>query len=262
MAAKGIQFPWRWENGTISTNLDGVWGMSGRTLAGIGLFEGLDAAERCRLEHRCTWRRYGAGETVLDRGSESSEVLFIIDGAVKILNFSLSGRAVAYATLRAGECFGELAAIDGKPRSASVVATEETLVAVLTSQEFLAVLKEHAEVTVKVLQRLTSMVRMGDVRIMELSTLAATQRVYAEILRMAKPDAAMPGRWLIHPLPPLREIASRISTTRETVARALSKLYPTGLIRRSGKSLYILDRDAFERTLTSLEQEGGGHHHV
>ncbi len=235
---------------------------TGRTLAGIGLFEDLDEAERHRLESHCTWRRYASGETVLERGSESSEVLFIIDGAVNILNFSLSGREVAYATLRAGDCFGELAAIDGKPRSASVVATEKTLVGVLTSQEFLIVLKEHAEVTFKVLQRLTSMVRMGDVRIMELSTLAATQRVYAEILRMAKPDAAVPDRWVIHPLPPLREVASRISTTRETVARALSLLYPTGMVRRRGKSLYILDRDKLEETLAALQQEGGGHHHV
>ena len=106
------------------------------------------------------------------------------------------------------------------------------------------------------------MVRMGDVRIMEISTLPAAQRVYAEILRMAKPDVAVPDRWVIHPLPPLHEIANRISTTRETVARALSQLYPTGLIRRKGKSLYILDRDQFERMLTTLEQEGGGHHHV
>ncbi len=235
---------------------------TGRTLSDIGLFEDLDEAERHRLESRCTWRRYASGETVLERGSESREVLFIIDGAVNILNISLSGREVAYATLRAGDCFGELAAIDGKPRSASVVATEKTLVAVLASEEFLTVLKEHVEVTFKVLQRLTSMVRMGDVRIMELSTFAATQRVYAEILRMAKPDAAVPGRWVIHPLPPLREIASRISTTRETVARALSLLYPTGMVRRKGKSLYILDRDKLEETLAALQQEGGGHHHI
>ena len=72
----------------------------------------------------------------------------------------------------------------------------------------------------KVLQNLTAMVRSGDMRIMELSTVAATQRVYAELLRMARPDAAVPDLWVIHPLPPLREIASRVSTTRETVARA------------------------------------------
>ena len=232
------------------------------TLAGISLIESLDEAERQRLESRCTWRRYGSGETVLERGSESREVLFIVAGSVNILNFSLTGREVTYARLVAGECFGELAAIDSQPRSASVVAAEKTLVAVLSSERFIELLREHGEVTFRVLQRLTGMVRMGDMRIMELSTLAATQRVYAELLRMARPDAAVPSLWVIHPLPPLREIASRISTTRETVARALSQLYPSGLIRRKGKSLYIPDRDRFEEALTALQREGGGHHHV
>ncbi len=232
------------------------------SLAGVTLFESLDEAERRRLESRCTWRRYSVGETVLERGGESREVLFIVAGSVNILNISLTGREVAYARLQAGEYFGELSAIDAKPRSASVVAAESTLVAVLPSSQFIELLHEQPGVTFTLLQRLTDMVRSGDVRIMELSTLAATQRVYAELLRMARPDVAVPELWVIHPMPPLREIASRISTTRETVARALSQLYPTGLVRRKGKSLYIPDRDKFEETLTALQRQGGGHHHV
>ncbi len=235
---------------------------TGHNLAGIKLFEALDETERQRLESRCTWRRYSSGETVLERGSESREVLFLIAGSVDILNISLTGREVAYARLETGDCFGELAAIDGHPRSASVVAAESTLVAVLPSARFIELLRAHAEVTFALLQRLTGMVRTGDVRIMELSTLAASQRVYAELLRMARPDTAVPSLWVIHPLPPLREIASRISTTRETVARALGQLYPTGLVRRKGKSLYIPDRDRFEATLAALQRKGGGHHHV
>ncbi|MEE9196217.1 MAG: Crp/Fnr family transcriptional regulator [Alphaproteobacteria bacterium] len=233
-----------------------------RSLAGITLFGGLDEATRRRLEGRCQWRHCNPGETVLERGSESQEVLFIVRGAVNIVNFSLSGREVAFATLGAGESFGELAAIDGQPRSASVVAKETTLLASLPSAEFLNLLQEQAGVSFKVLQQLATMVRSGDIRIMELSTLAATQRVYAEILRMATPDAAVPGLWVIHPLPPLREIASRVSTTRDTAARALSQLYPTGLVRRKGKSLYIMDRPKFEEKLASLQADGGGHHHV
>ncbi|MFQ5776181.1 MAG: Crp/Fnr family transcriptional regulator [Kiloniellaceae bacterium] len=230
-----------------------------RSLAGIEIFEGLEEAERRRLEGRCQWRRYGPGESILERGGESREVLFIVQGAVNIVNYSLSGREVAYATLRTGECFGELSAIDGRPRSASVVAAEPTLVAVLRSEQFLDLLKQRAEITFRVLERLTNMVRSGDVRIMELSTLAATQRVYAELLRMAERDVAVPDLWVIHPLPPLREIASRVGTTRETVARALSQLYPTGLVRRKGRSLYIMDRAKFEQTLADLQQHGGGH---
>jgi CRP-like cAMP-binding protein len=233
-----------------------------RTLSGIALFADMDGADRRRIEAHCRWRRCRAGESVLERGSESRDVLFIVEGAVNIVNYSASGKEVVYATLTAGDCVGELAAIDGEPRSANVVAAEPTLLAALPSAVFLEVLGEHASVTLTILKRLTRMVRTGDMRIMELSTLAATQRVYAELLRMAAPDPAGTDLWVIHPLPPLREIASRVSTTRETVARALSQLYPTGLLRRKGRSLYIMDRKKFEEKLAQLAAEGGAHPHA
>ena len=99
------------------------------------------------------------------------------------------------------------------------------------------------------------MVRVGDVRIMELSTLAASHRVYVEILRMAVPDAAVAGRWVVRPLPPLREIAGRVSTTRETVARSLSQLYQSGLVRRKGRMLYVPDREKLEKFIESMSTE-------
>ena len=152
-----------------------------------------------------------------------------------------------------GNCFGELSAIDGRPRSASVIAVENTLIAALPSDRFLELLQQRAEVAFKLLQRLTHMVRTGDQRIMELSTLAASHRVYAELLRMARPDAAVSGRWTIGPLPPLREIASRVSTTRETVARALSQLYRDGLVHRKGRFIYLEDRERLEEFVRSLQ---------
>ena len=228
-------------------------GIDDRSLAGITMFEGLDESARRRIEERCHWRRFTSGQTILEQGGDSRDVLFIVEGAVNIVNYSSTGREIAYAKQKAGEIFGELAAIDGQPRSASVVATESTLVAILSSERFLEILKEQVEVTFHMLTRLTRMVRTGDVRIMELSTLAATQRVYAQLLRMATPDAAGTGLYVIHPLPPLREVASQVSTTRETVARALSHLYPSGIIRRKGRSLYIMDRKKFEELLATMQ---------
>ncbi len=234
-----------------------VEGAGARTLAGIKMFEGLDEAERRRIEERCQWRRYASGQTILEQGCDSRDVLFIVEGTVNIVNYSQTGREIAYAKQRAGDCFGELAAIDAQPRSASVVATEPTLVAILPAERFLDVLKEQVEVTFLMLTRLTNMVRNGDVRILELSTLAATQRVYAQLLRMARPDAAGAGLYVIHPLPPLREVASRVSTTRETVARAMSQLYPSGIIRRKGRSLYIMDRGKLEEMIATMQGERG-----
>jgi CRP-like cAMP-binding protein len=231
-----------------------------RTLAGVEMFAELDPEERRRIESWCRWRRYRNNERILERGSESREVFFIVKGAVNVVDLSLSGREIAFAKVYEGDAFGELAAIDGQPRSASVIAAENSLIAVLAADRFLDILQNQVQVTFKVLQRLTKMVREGDIRIMELSTLAATQRVYSEILRMARPDAAVRGLWIIRPLPPLREIASRVSTTRETVARALSQLYPTELIRRKGRNLYLMDRKKLEDLVISLQLGSGSRH--
>lgn len=228
-----------------------------RTLKGIVLFDRLDDAERQRLEAACQWRTYRPGQPVIESGSDGKEVLFIVRGAVNIINFSPSRREVAFAIAREGDYFGELAAIDQLPRSASAVAVEESFLAALPSEVFVDLLKRRVEVTFRVLQGLAHMVRTSDVRIMELSTLPATQRVYAELLRMAVPDAAVPTLWVVRPLPPLREVASRVSTTRETVARALSQLYPTGLLRRKGRNLYLMDRRRFEEIANALQSRSG-----
>lgn len=228
-----------------------------RTLKGVSLFDSIDDAERQRLEAACQWRTYRPGQPVLESGGDGREVLFIVRGAVNIINFSSTRREVAFAIAREGDYIGELSAIDQLPRSASAVAIEESFIAILPSDVFVDLLKRRVEVTFRVLQGLAHMVRTSDVRIMELSTLPATQRVYSELLRMAVPDAAVPSLWVVRPLPPLREIASRVSTTRETVARSLGQLYPTGLLRRKGRNLYLMDRRRFEEIANALQHRGG-----
>ena len=223
------------------------------TLAGIKLLSALSAGELAHLEARCRWRRYKAGERVFARGEKTRDVFFLIEGRTNIVDFSLSGREVAFASAEAGDSFGELAAIDGQPRSTTVVAAEPSHMAVLGHEPFIDLLKRDGATALLVLDRLADIVRRSDERIMELSTLAATHRVYAELLRMAKPDVASPDLWVVRPLPPLREIASRVSTTRETVARALSQLYPTGLLRRKGRNLYLMDRAGLETRLQAWQ---------
>ncbi len=227
------------------------------TLAGISLFKGLDEGERGSIEARCQWRRYKARQTVFDRESTSREIFFVVRGAVRVVNYTLSGREIAFSTLVAGESFGELAAIDGLPRSASVQAIEDSLLAFLPADAFLDLLRRHGEITFRVTERLVGVVRVSTERIMDLSTLGAIQRVYAELLRLAVPDAASPDLWVVRPVPPEREIAGRASTARETVARALGQLRDGGIVRRKGRNLYILNRARLEQIVQLLGH--GGH---
>ena len=216
------------------------------TLQGITLLASLNEADLRSLEGRCTWRRFKSGEQVLDRNSDSRDVFFVAEGRCQIVNFSLSGREIAYASVTAGDYFGELAAIDGEPRSASVVSADKTLLAAMTPDVFTEVLSRHPEIALTVMRGLARIVRICDDRIMDLSTLGAVQRVYVELLRLSKPDPVTPGSWLIYPMPTQNQIASHASTTRETVARVISQLAQDGLIARKGKSLYIRERERLE----------------
>ncbi|MFN9545212.1 MAG: Crp/Fnr family transcriptional regulator, partial [Alphaproteobacteria bacterium] len=95
------------------------------TLAGCRLLEGLERTAVAQLEAQCMWRIGREGETVVTRDSDSRDVFFVVKGRCRIVNFSPSGREIAYAIAGPGDYFGEMAAIDGLPRSATVVALED-----------------------------------------------------------------------------------------------------------------------------------------
>jgi CRP/FNR family cyclic AMP-dependent transcriptional regulator len=92
------------------------------TLARIALFRELPVATRQALEKRCSWRNFAAQEQIIDRQSTSQDVYFIVSGRVRVVNYSMSGREISFDDIDSGNFFGELAAIDGAPRSANIVA--------------------------------------------------------------------------------------------------------------------------------------------
>jgi CRP/FNR family cyclic AMP-dependent transcriptional regulator len=216
---------------------------AGDSLAGIELLKPLKPQELASLEMACTWRTARKGQEILNRKSENREVFFVVSGKAQIVNYSLSGREVAYATAEAGEYFGELSAIDGQPRSAHVVALENCRTAALEPDAFRALLMDHPEVAIAVLEKLARVVRACDERIMDLATLSAYQRVYGEILKLMRPDPVRAGSWLVYPLPTQARIAAQASTTRETVARVLGQLASAGIAERKSKTLYIREVD-------------------
>ena len=180
----------------------------------------------------------------------------MIEGAVNIVSFSSTGREITFAEVGVGETVGELAAIDGQPRSASVVATEDALLAILPAESFIELLKRNGEVAFTLLQRMSGIVRKGTDQVIRVSSVAAIHRVYGELLRRAEQDPTVPDLWVVKPLPPIRELASTGGTTRELVSNALNQLYPSGLIRRKGNNLYITDRSAFEDLIKAGTQTG------
>ncbi len=213
-----------------------------QSLDGIDLLRPLPAAERAMLARQCSWKRFGPHEQIIDREEPEQDVYFVVSGAVRVVNYSLQGREISFDDIVAGRFFGELAAIDGKPRSASVVAMKRTMVAALPAEIFKKLMREHPQFAVAVIERLAVIIRASNERIMDLSTLGAYSRVYAEILRRARALAAEDAdSALIDPLPVHSDLASQCGTTRETVARAISDLIKKGIAEKQGSGLNIKD---------------------
>lgn len=211
------------------------------TAADIAMFSGLPPAALTSLDRAITWRRFRAGEEIIDRQSDSRDVFFVAAGKVRVVMYSISGREITLDDIGPGGHFGELAALDGAPRSASVMAVEDSVLGCLGDETFRKVATETPALALSVMRRLAAVVRTSSGRILDLSTLGANNRVHAEILRLARAAANGEGKASISPIPVHSDLASRVSTTRETVARVMGDLSRQGILKREKNALLVLD---------------------
>ena len=135
-----------------------------------------------------------------------------------------AGRDVLFAQIDAGEFFGELAAIDKEPRSSGIVAVTGVVVARMPASAFRAAIHAYPDVCDRLLIVLARRIRTLVNRVNEFSTLDVRHRIHAELLRLSRPEPGKPGRAIISPPPVHAEIAARVSTRREAVARGAQGL--------------------------------------
>jgi CRP/FNR family transcriptional regulator, cyclic AMP receptor protein len=225
------------------------------TLANIGLFQSLDARAIGLLDRQCSWRRAAAGEWILDYQAPSNDVFFVVSGAVRVMIHS-AGREVLLRQIEAREFFGELAAIDGQPRSSGIIAETHATIARMKPSVFRETVHSHPDVCDRLLALLTSQVRMLANRVSEFSTLDVRHRIYAELLRLARPEVGNGARGIVSPPPRHAEIAARVSTRRETVTRELKSLEVAGLVERRRGALVLADRDRLRRDVEQAFNSG------
>jgi CRP-like cAMP-binding protein len=158
--------------------------------------------------------------------------------------------------INAGELFGELAAIDKAPRSSGIVAMTDVTVARMSAAVFRASLHAHPDICDQVLALLAGQIRMLANRVNEFSTLDVRHRIHAELLRLSRTEPADPARAVISPPPVHAEIAARISTRREAVARELKALERDNLIERRRGALVLTDVDRLRRMINEAIEAG------
>lgn len=210
-------------------------------LSRVELFRGLSPAAVEALAADCQWRDCAAGTAIIDQDDPRCDVYFVASGRVRVTFFAPNGREIAFRDLSDGASFGELSAIDGRMRSASVVALAPTVLASLTREQFWQLLRSHAPVTENLLKQLAGLIRNLTERVVDYTTLGVQNRIQAELVRMAREAGVRDNRAVLAPIPRHADIASRVSTNREAVARELSQLARQGLIERHHDALVVCD---------------------
>lgn len=217
------------------------------TLARVESLAGLPMAVLERLAGLLKTHRFDAGASVVRHNDASRDFYLIISGAVRVSLVGSTGRSLTYQILPAGEMFGEVSAVDGRRRSANVIAENESVLGSLSAPAFLDLTQTSPEFALIILQRLARLNRRLTSRLFEYHTYDVRGRVYLELLRLTE---AAPAEALTITD---RDMASRVGTTRENVSRIHGVLREKGLIGRDKSRLTVLDRDGLSTLLTDCE---------
>lgn len=214
---------------------------SSLALRRIALLQGLSDQRLDRLAQQCLWHTADADHTLMARADDRGEVCFLVSGSVRVTTYSAQGRQVTFRDCEAGEMFGDIAAVDGLPRSADVVTLQPSVVASLDRAAFRALLREEPDVAERVMLRLAALVRQLSERVIDLSTLGVQHRLHAELLRIARLAGVVDNQARLSPPPRHAVLASQISTNREQVTRELGVLAREGLLRKEEQALVLTD---------------------
>ncbi len=225
--------------------------ITAETLARSPLLRGLAEEDLARLAGRARRRTYRRGEVIFHQGDPGDAVHLIQDGRVKIALRADSGEEAVLAILGPSDCFGELALLDGEPRSATVVALETVETASLARGDLLRCLREHPAAMERLLTALAGMVRRADEGMADLVFLDLEGRLVKKLLELAA-DQERPADGAVEiELPMTQEdLAAMIGATRASVNKLLGWFQDQGAIERRGRRIAIFDPERLRRRIT------------
>jgi CRP-like cAMP-binding protein len=200
------------------------------------------------LAGRLRRRRFRRGEVIFHQGDPGDSLHIVASGAVKIVLPSAEGEEAIIATLRPGDFFGELALLDGAPRSATATALEQTDTLVLPRQVFAELLDTLPGLRDALFAGLAHELRRLTGHVEELHFLDLAGRLAMRLTRLARetePDAH--GAFRLNWPYTQSDLAAMIGGTRQSVNRLLSELVESDLISIEPDTLVINDLDELAR---------------
>ena len=215
--------------------------MDAALLSNVPLFEELEGKDLDAIAKVAISRSYSKGSIIILAEEEGDTLFIISQGQVKVSIVSEDGREAILALLGEGAVFGELSLLDGKPRSANVVATEATNLYMVRRSDFLQLLYKVPQIAVGLLAELASRLRKTDRKIEGLALLDVTSRISETLLQLADEQGEEQKTGImLKNRPSHQQLANMAGTTRETVSRVLKRLESQGYITTRGRSIIVL----------------------
>jgi len=211
-------------------------------LAHAKLFATLTEADREELAQLATERRVVRDETVLHRGAMDASLLVVVDGQLRTGAVSAEGREVAHASMPPGTVLGEIALLDGGPRSTDVVAVDEARLLVLERRVFLPFLMARPALMMQLLTLLCERLRSNNLAYEAIALSPLSARLARLLLTLAAAGTREPGGVRLHATLKQREMGLQVAASRERVNKQLRQWVAAGVL--GGTPGRILVRDA------------------
>lgn len=208
-----------------------------------------------RLWQDATLIKASSGKTILALGSTSTSVYLVLQGRVQVSLHSLAGREVILRDLGESDLFGELSAIDGQPRSASIVALTDCALAAVGAEAFRSAAIGEPATALWLARRLTERIRDLTDRVFELNALRVSSRLHCELLRMCEATAPRGCELVLDPAPTHAELAARVGTHREAITREMRFLGRRGIVIQERRRIRITDPRALEHLVELVTGE-------
>lgn len=210
------------------------------------LFERADEDALAAIARHLRRRRYRRGETIFHQDDPGDALHIVSSGAVKIVLPSLDGEEAILATLRSGDFFGELALLDGAPRSATAVALEATETWTLPRAAFLTMLDQDKALRESLLAGLAREIRRVTGHVQELHFLDLAGRLASRLARLARDEDPEANEVRLDWPYTQSDLASMIGGTRQSVNKLLSGLVERELVIIEKDAIIIPDVEALE----------------
>jgi CRP/FNR family cyclic AMP-dependent transcriptional regulator len=209
-----------------------------------GVFADLDSGDRGAFIRHLKPAVFARGRTIFSQGHTAGDVYLIDEGKVKLTRTSPEGRTRLIEVLGPGDVFGELAVVDGGPRSFTATTLAETHAAMISKTDLDALMTERPEVARRLLRLLAARLRRTNDLLSDQTHVDVAGRLAKQLLYLAQRFGTTEGTTLRvnHELTQT-ELAHLVGSTRESVNSALVDFTQRGWIRAAGKGIIICDSE-------------------